>query len=101
MRDLNGLPKDTRVTAPLGALLYRGIVMESQADRLLGEGMICIEPTPPVKTVPPFESIETIICPANRVTVVARAITRATGWRAIDHEKASYNRNGANVLKTS
>jgi hypothetical protein len=36
--------------------------MESQPDHLLGEGMICIEFTPPVKSAPPFESIETIIC---------------------------------------
>jgi hypothetical protein len=69
MRDRKDLPNNTRVMAPLGDVLYPGIVVEPLADHPLDEGMIRIEFTPPVKTVPPYDSIVFITCPVDRVTV--------------------------------
>jgi hypothetical protein len=62
------LPMNTRVMAPLGDVLHRGIIAEPQADHPQDEGMICVEFTPPVKTVKPYGSIDYITCPADRVT---------------------------------
>jgi hypothetical protein len=69
VRDLNDLSKNTRVIAPLGDVLYPGTVVEPLADQPLDEGMIRIELTPRVKTVPPCDSITFIFCPLDRVTV--------------------------------
>jgi hypothetical protein len=55
--------------APPGDVLYPGVVAESQAYEPLGEGMIRIEFTPPVKAEPPLGSIEAIACPMDRVTI--------------------------------
>jgi hypothetical protein len=55
--------------APLGDVLCPGIVVEPQADEPLGDGMIRVEFTPPVKAEPPFDSIDVITCPADRVTI--------------------------------
>nr|WP_294518168.1 hypothetical protein [uncultured Rhodopila sp.] len=68
MHDVKDLPKNTRVMAPLGDVLYPGIVVESPANEPLDEGMIRVEFTPPVKAEPPFGSIDAITCPVNRVT---------------------------------
>jgi hypothetical protein len=69
MDDIEGLPIDTRVTAPLGDVLHPGIVAEPQADEPLGEGMIRIEFIPPVKAELPFDSLNAITCPIDRVTI--------------------------------
>ena len=53
MHDIKGLPKNTRAMAPLGDVLYPGIVAEPQAEEPLGEGMIRVEFTRPVKAEPP------------------------------------------------
>jgi hypothetical protein len=68
MDDIKDVPINTRVMAPLGDVLHRGIVAEPPADHLGGEGMVCVRFTPPVTTVKPYDSIDYITCPANRVT---------------------------------
>jgi len=55
--------------APLGDVLYRGIIVEPRADHPLVKGIVCVQFTPPVKTMKPFESIDYITCPASRVTL--------------------------------
>jgi hypothetical protein len=67
--DIKGLPKNTRVMAPLGDVLYLGIVAEPQADGPLGEGMIRVEFIPGLKAELPFDSINAITCPVDRVTI--------------------------------
>lgn len=57
MHDIKGLPKNTRVMAPLGDVLYPGIVAEPQAEESLGEVMIRVEFTRPVKAEPPFTGL--------------------------------------------
>jgi hypothetical protein len=69
MNAIEDFPLNTRVMAPLGDVLHRGIVAEPSADHPLGEGMIRVVFTPPVKAEEPFDSIDSIICPANRVTL--------------------------------
>jgi hypothetical protein len=69
VQDIKGLPKNTRVMAPLGDVLYPGIVAEPQADEPLGEAMIRVEFTPPVRAEPPFNTIDAITCPVDRVVV--------------------------------
>jgi hypothetical protein len=69
VHDIKDLPKNTRVMAPLRDVLYPGIVIEPPADEPLAEGMIRVEFTPSVKAAPPFDSIDAITCPVNRVTV--------------------------------
>ena len=41
--------------APLGDVLHRGIVTKPPGDHPLDEGMICVEFTPPVKTMRPYD----------------------------------------------
>ena len=55
--------------APLGDVLHGGIVAKPPGGHPLDEGMICVEFTPPVKTMKPYDSIDYITCPANRVTL--------------------------------
>jgi hypothetical protein len=69
MGNNNDLPKNTRVMAPLGDVLYRGIVADPRGDHPQDDGMICVEFTPPVKTEKPYDSINYITCPANRLTL--------------------------------
>jgi hypothetical protein len=69
MDDISDLPTNTRVMAPVGDVLHRGIIAEPRADHPLGEGIVCVEFTPPVKAVKPYDSIDYITCPANRVTL--------------------------------
>ena len=69
MADFKELPANTRVMAPLGDILHRGIVVEADADNPLTEGMICVEFTPPVETTGPYNSIDYISCPASSVTL--------------------------------
>jgi hypothetical protein len=69
MQKTRGLRKDARVMAPLGDVLYPGIVVEPRKNEPVGEGMICVELTPPVKVAPPYDFIHRITCPMNRVTI--------------------------------
>jgi hypothetical protein len=69
MDDTKDLSINTRVMAPLGDVLHRGIVVEPRADHPEGKGIVCVEFTPPVTTIKPYSSIDYIICPANRVTL--------------------------------
>jgi hypothetical protein len=69
MDDIKDILINTRVMAPLGDVLHRGIVVEPRADHPLGEGMICVEFTPPVTTTRPYNSIDFITCPASSVTL--------------------------------
>jgi hypothetical protein len=69
MPDMKNLAKNTRVMVPVGDYLYRGIVAEPPADHTRIEGMICIELTPPVKTMKPYDSINYVTCPVDRVTL--------------------------------
>jgi hypothetical protein len=68
MADIKDLPISTRVMAPLGDVLHRGIVVEPLEDHPKGDEMICIEFTPPV-TIEPSGSIDYITCPAGYVTL--------------------------------
>jgi hypothetical protein len=67
--DIKDLPVSTRVMAPLGDVLHRGIVAKPPGDHPLDEGMICVEFTPPVKTMKPYSSIDRVTCPATSVTL--------------------------------
>jgi hypothetical protein len=69
MIDAGKVPRNTRVMAPLGDVLHRGVVVEAPADQPLAEGMIYIAFTPPVTTMAPYSSIDFITCPASRVTL--------------------------------
>jgi hypothetical protein len=69
MDDIRALPRNTRVMAPLGDVLYRGIIADPGADCPGGEGVVFVEFTPPVKTMLPYNSIDYITCPADRVTL--------------------------------
>jgi hypothetical protein len=68
MNDIEALPINTRVMAPLGDVLYRGIIVEPPADHPPAEGMVWIKFTPPVTAEKPYDSIDTIVYPADRVT---------------------------------
>jgi hypothetical protein len=65
----SGLRINTRVMAPLGEVLHRGVIVEPPVGQPAGEGMVCVKFTPPVKTPGPFNSINYITCPASRVTI--------------------------------
>jgi hypothetical protein len=58
-----------RVMAPLGGAMHKGIIVEPQADHPEREGMICVEFTPPVKAVKPYDSVTHISCEASSVVV--------------------------------
>jgi hypothetical protein len=64
----NDLPIGVRVMAPVGDVLHRGVVAEPPADHPQDGGTVCVKFTPPVKTAEPFESVDYITCPADRVT---------------------------------
>lgn len=69
MNDNETLTINARVMAPLGVVLYRGIAVEPRADNPVGEGMVCVKLTPPVTTAKPYDSIDYITRPADRVTL--------------------------------
>jgi hypothetical protein len=54
--------------APLGDVLYRGIVVEPEEGNAQGEGMVRVRFTPPI-AIEPSGTINYIICPANDVTI--------------------------------
>jgi hypothetical protein len=58
---VKAIPTSTRVMAPLGNVLHRGIVVEPR-ENTQGAGMVCVEFTPPV-TIEPTGSIFYITCP--------------------------------------
>jgi hypothetical protein len=68
MNEIKALPIDARVMAPLGDVLYRGIIVEPRADHPRGEGMVCVKFMPPVTAEKPYDSIDYITCPVDRVT---------------------------------
>jgi hypothetical protein len=61
------IPTDTRVMAPMGDVLHRGIVVEPEGDAQ--PGMVRVKFMPPVKTMEPFNSIDYVTCPVDRVTL--------------------------------
>jgi hypothetical protein len=67
--NVEDLSINTRVMAPIGDVLHRGIIAEPRADHPLGEGMIYVKFPPPVETMKPFDSIDYITCAANSVTL--------------------------------
>jgi hypothetical protein len=67
MEDCNDLPIGARVMAPLGDVLYRGVVVEPPT-KSLGESMVCVEFVPPVAMMKPFDSVTHTTCPASRLT---------------------------------
>jgi hypothetical protein len=58
---------NTQVMAPLGDVLYRGIVVEPDGAHSLGKGMVRIQFTPPI-AIEPSGTIDYITCPAKDVT---------------------------------
>jgi hypothetical protein len=69
MDDARQIPINTRVMAPLGDVLHRGVVVQPRSDQPLAKGMVCIAFTPPVTTIAPYSSIDFVTCPASRVTL--------------------------------
>jgi hypothetical protein len=67
MANIEDLPPNTHVMVPLGDVLHKGVITEPRADHPVGEGMICVELTPPVKTLKPYDSIDFITCAASSV----------------------------------
>jgi hypothetical protein len=75
MAIIEDLP-NTRVMAPLGNVLHKGIVAAARADQPLDEGMVCIEFIPPVKAMPPYASIDYMTCAVSSVML---------GWWLFDN----------------
>jgi hypothetical protein len=67
MANIEDLTTNTRVMAPLGDVLHKGIIVEPSTDAPGGEGWVCVEFTPPVMTMKPYASIDHIDCPASNV----------------------------------
>jgi hypothetical protein len=67
MDDAGKIPIDTRVMAPLGDVLHRGIVVAPKEP--LAAGMVCVAFTPPVTMAEPYSSIDFITGPAKRLTL--------------------------------
>jgi uncharacterized membrane protein YfcA len=49
MEKADSLPLGTPIMAPLGDVLYRGVITEPREDHATREGMVCVEFTPPVE----------------------------------------------------
>jgi hypothetical protein len=69
MDDIKNLPVNTRVMAPIGDVLYRGIIAVPRADEPQRDGTICVKLAPPVNTMKPYDTIDYITCPTDRVTL--------------------------------
>ena len=69
MGDIKDLPVNTRVMAPLGDVLHRGVVVEPRGDHPQGKDTVCIKFTPPVEVEKPFNAIEYVTCPIDRITL--------------------------------
>jgi hypothetical protein len=64
---MQAIPINTRVMAPLGDVLHRGVVVQPQEGDALDNGIVRVEFTPPVP-IEPSGSIIYITCPAKDVT---------------------------------
>jgi hypothetical protein len=65
---MHAIPLRTRVMAPLGDVLHRGIVVQARDEDALSDGMVCVEFTPPIP-IEPAGSIIYITCPTKDVTL--------------------------------
>jgi hypothetical protein len=61
------IPINAPVMAPLGDVVHPGVVVEPEGEPQ--PGMVRVKLTPPVITMEPFNSIDYITCPADRVTL--------------------------------
>ena len=64
---MHATPIRTRVMAPLGDVLHRGIVVQPREEDLLSDSMVCVEFTPPIP-IEPAGNIIYITCPTKGVT---------------------------------
>jgi hypothetical protein len=67
MEKTDTLPIGTRVMAPLGDVLYPGVIAEREGHTSL-EGMVCVQFAPPVTIVEPSGSIIYMTCSASDLT---------------------------------
>ncbi len=54
---------------PIGDVLHPGVIAEPRPHEPRGEGVVCVQLTPPMKAEPPFQSSDYVRCPADRITV--------------------------------
>jgi hypothetical protein len=66
MNGAGKIPINTLVMAPLGDVLYRGIVVAPRADQSLAEGIVCVAFIPPVTTAEPLASGRSPMQPSLR-----------------------------------
>lgn len=67
MEKTDTLPIGTRVMAPLGDVLYPGVIAEREGHAS-PEGMVCVQFTPPVTITEPSGSITYMTFPASDLT---------------------------------
>jgi hypothetical protein len=60
---------DTRVMAPVGDVLHRGVIAKPRPGQSLDEGTVFVRFTPPVPAAEPFNAIDFVTCPVSRVTL--------------------------------
>jgi hypothetical protein len=61
------LTTNIRVMAPLGDQMHKGIIVEPPPDHPRREGTVCVEFTPPVNAVEPYDLITHITCEVDCV----------------------------------
>jgi hypothetical protein len=69
MANIEDLAIFARVMAPLGGEMHKGIIVEPQVGHPKREGMVCVEFTPTVKTMKPYDSVTHVSCEAHSVVV--------------------------------
>jgi hypothetical protein len=69
MANVEDLPINTPVMVTVADVMHKGVIAEPRVDCPLSEGTICVELTPPVKTMKPFDSIDFVTCPASSVVL--------------------------------
>lgn len=69
MAKMAPLHMGAKVMAPIGDVLYPGIVVQPPDRCPLDNGMVCVRLTPPLQTKGPLTSIDFVTCPVDRVTL--------------------------------
>jgi hypothetical protein len=59
----------TNVMAPIGYVLYPGIIAQPPDKYPLDKGMVCVRLTPPLQIEGPLTSVDFVTCPVHRVTL--------------------------------
>jgi hypothetical protein len=76
MPNLAPLKIDAKVMAPIGDVLYPGVVARPPDGHPLDKGMVCVRLTPPLQVEGPLTSIDFVTCPVGRVIYAAPLIVQ-------------------------